>query len=73
MKPAMKPSSLYHLEDSFDERNSFLYFVLGLVSLSRGLVKILTGIQDSGEIHTTPVDTEEDIHPPDEELVDLLR
>lgn len=34
----MEPSVLYSQTNAFEERNAFLYFVLGLVSLSRSFI-----------------------------------
>lgn len=38
---AVNDSVLYRQNDEFEERNTFLYFVLGLVSLSESLARFL--------------------------------
>ena len=43
----MEPSILHSQESAFEERNTFLYFVLGLVSLSRNLLHHLEREQDN--------------------------
>ncbi len=45
----MEPSIIHSQASAFEERNTFLYFVLGLVSLSRNFLHYLELEQD--ELH----------------------
>ena len=68
----MQPSTLHSHTEAFDERNNFLYFVLGLISLSRNLIHLF-----EKETQPDPETTPEPGEPPTEnnpiDLRDLLR
>ena len=36
--------------DEFDERNNFLFFLLGMISLSQSVLSSFTGSSDSGRV-----------------------
>lgn len=63
----MEPSVLYSQTSAFEERNSFLYFVLGLVSLSHCFVRNLQAEQ--GE-HSQLLCRPQGVHEPTETSVD---
>lgn len=61
----MKPSTLHKHSEAYEERNNFLYFMLGLVSLARSLLTLFAEQPEQGSESGEQASTDE--------LYDLLR
>ncbi len=65
----MEPSALYDQTSEFEQRNTFLYFVLGLISTATSLI----GHLEAEQGQPAPPSTVKDGQTSDADLRDLLR
>ena len=63
-----EPSTLHHSANAFDDRNDFLHFLLGLVSVSRAVTDLL-GDQPRPDDPGAPGATREAGPPPARDLL----